>query len=140
MADEVAEDKVRVRAVGRYVRISPYKARQIADLIRGKDVEGARYITSFSPTHAAEVVGKVLESAVANAENNDGLNADDLMVENCYVDEGPTLKRWRPRALGRATRIRRRTSHITVILCEREEEEVKGRRGRRGRSESRRKG
>jgi large subunit ribosomal protein L22 len=140
MVEEMAEDRVRVRAVGRYVRISPYKARQIADLIRGKGVEDARYITAFSPKHAATVVGKVLESAVANAENNNGLRAEDLVVVNCYVDEGPTLKRWRPRAMGRATRIDKRTSHITVILGEQEEVEEEVRRGRRRRSKARRKG
>jgi len=140
MAEQVAEEGTRVRAVARYVRISPSKARQVADLIRGKDLEQARYITSFSPKGAARLVGKVLESAVANAENNNGLRADDLVVVNCYIDEGPTLKRWRPRAMGRATRIRKRTSHITVILGEREEIEEKGRRGRGRRSGSRRKG
>jgi len=137
---EAAEKGVEVRAVGRYIRVSPYKARQIADLIRGKDLEEARYITTFSPQDAARLVGKVLESAVANAENNDGLRADDLMVVNCYVDEGPTLKRWRPRAYGRATRIRKRTSHITVIVGEREEPEKKGRRGSKRRAGARKKG
>lgn len=137
---EAAEEGVRVRAVGRYIRVSPYKARLIADMIRGKDLEEARYITTFSPQGAARLVGKVLESAVANAENNDGLRADDLMVVNCYVDEGPTLKRWMPRAYGRATRIRKRTSHITVIVGEREELEKKGRRGSRRRAGARRKG
>lgn len=140
MVEETAEDRVRVRAVARYVRISPYKARQIADLIRGKSVEEARYITSFSPKHAASTVGKVLESAVANAENNEGLRGEDLAVVNCYVDEGPTLKRWRPRAMGRATRINKRTSHITVILGELEERPPERRRGRRRRTKARRKG
>ena len=135
-----AGEGVRVRAVARYVRVSPYKARQIADLVRGKDLEEARYITNFSPQSAARLVGKVLESAVANAEQNNGLNADDLMVVNCLVDEGPTLKRWRPRAYGRATRIRKRTSHITVIVGEREEPEKKGRRAKKRRSGARRKG
>ncbi len=137
---ETAEGGVEVRAVGKYIRVSPYKVRQIADLIRGKDLEEARFITTFSPQRAARLVGKVLESAVANAENNDSLRADDLMVVNCYVDEGPTLKRWRPRAYGRATRIRKRTSHITVIVGEREELEEKGRRGSKRRGGARRKG
>ncbi|RJP27869.1 MAG: 50S ribosomal protein L22 [Actinobacteria bacterium] len=137
---EAAEEGVKVRAVARFVRVSPSKARQIADLIRGKDLEEARYITTFSPQGAARLVGKVLESAVANAENNNGLRADDLMVVNCVVDEGPTLKRWRPRAYGRATRIRKRTSHITVIVGEREELEKKARRGARRRAGARRKG
>jgi len=137
---EAAEEGVQVRAVARFVQVSPYKARQIADLIRGKGLEEARYITTFSPQGAARLVGKVLESAVANAENNNSLSADDLMVVNCYVDEGPTLKRWRPRAYGRATRIRKRTSHITVIVGEREELEKKGRRGSRRRAGARKKG
>jgi large subunit ribosomal protein L22 len=132
LAEQASDEGIKVKAVARYVRISPYKARQVADLIRGKDLEEARYITSFSPKSAARVIGKVLESAVANAENNNGLRADDLMVVNCYVDEGPTLKRWRPRAYGRAARIRKRTSHITVVLGERREAKEK-RRGRRGR-------
>lgn len=140
MARESGDEGVRVRATAKFVRISPYKARQVADLIRGKDLEDARYITTFSPRGAARVVGKVLESAVANAENNNGLRADDLMVINCYVDEGPTLKRWRPRAMGRATRIRKRTSHITVVLGEREELEERGRRAGKKRSGARRKG
>ncbi len=129
MAEAFSDEGVRVRAVARYVRISPSKARQVADLIRGKDLAEARYITTFSPKEAARLIGKVLESAVANAENNEGLNADNLVVANCYIDEGPTLKRWRPRAHGRATRIRKRTSHITVVLAEREEIEARGRRG-----------
>ncbi len=138
---EAAEEGVKVRAVARYVRVSPFKARQVADQIRGKDLEEARYITRFSPKGAARLVGKVLESAAANAENNNGLSAEDLVVVDCHVDEGPTLKRWRPRALGRATRIRKRTSHITVILGEREKEvPEKRRRGKRARSGSRGKG
>lgn len=140
MAEQAAEEGITVKAVARYVRISPQKARQVAGLIRGKDLEEARFITSFSPKNAARLVGKVLESAVANAENNNGLSADGLMVVNCLVDEGPTLKRWRPRALGRAVRINKRTSNITVILGEREEVEKKGRRGKGRRSVARRKG
>lgn len=137
---EATEEGVRVRAVARYVRVSPHKARQIVDLIRGKDLEDARYIVRFAPQGAARLVGKVLESAVANAEHNKGLRAEDLMVADCYVDEGPTLKRWRPRALGRATRIRKRTSHITVILGEREEFEEGRRRGAGRRARERGKG
>jgi large subunit ribosomal protein L22 len=128
MAEAFNEEGTRVRAVAKHVRISASKARQIADMIRGKSLDEARYITAFSPTEAARLIGKVLESAVANAEHNTSLNPDDLMVLNCYVDEGPTLKRWRPRAHGRAARIRKRTSHITVILAEREDIEVKRRR------------
>jgi large subunit ribosomal protein L22 len=140
VAEQATEEGTQVRAVARHVRISPFKARQFATLIRGKDLEEARYITAFSPHNAARVVGKVLESAAANAENNDGLSADELFVVNCYVDEGSTLKRWRPRALGRATRINKRTSHITVILAEREKVTRKGRRAKRRRTGARRKG
>lgn len=130
---EALEEGVKVRAVARHVRISASKARQVADMIRGKSVDEARVITAFSPTEAARLIGKVLESAVANALNNEGLNEDDLIVWNCYIDEGPTLKRWRPRAHGRATRIRKRTSHITVVLAEREDAEKRRRRGLRRR-------
>jgi large subunit ribosomal protein L22 len=135
-----AGEVVRVRAVAKHVRISPYKARLIADQVRGKDLDEARYITTFSPQSAARLVGKVLESAVANAEHNNGLRAEDLMVVSCFVDEGPTLKRWRPRAYGRATRIRKRTSHITVVVGEREELKKEGRRGSKRRAGARRKG
>jgi large subunit ribosomal protein L22 len=137
---EAADERIQVRAVARHVRVSPNKARQIADLIRGKDFEEARYITNFSSKGAARFVGKVLESAAANAENNEGLRSEDLMVVGCYVDEGSTLKRWRPRAMGRATRINKRTSHITVIVGEREQIEKNGRRGSKKRTGARRKG
>ncbi len=109
-------EEVTARAVARYIRISPYKARKVMDLIRGKELEEAKRILAFSPTHASRVIGKVLDSAVANAENNQGLSADELVVQGGWVDEGPTLKRWMPRARGRATRIRKRTSHITIVL------------------------
>jgi large subunit ribosomal protein L22 len=109
-------EQVTARAVARYIRISPYKARKVMDLIRGKEVEEAQRILAFSPTHASRVIGKVLNSAVANAENNQNLRSDELVVQGGWVDEGPTLKRWMPRARGRATRIRKRTSHITIVL------------------------
>lgn len=108
------------RAVARHVRISPRKARQVIDLIRGKDVEEALTILKFTPKGASPIVEKVLRSAVANAENNFEMDVDSLYVAECYVDQGPTLKRIRPRARGMANRIRKRTSHITVILRERE--------------------
>lgn len=104
------------RAVLRHARMSPYKVREVLDLIRGKPVHEAEDILRFSERDAAIAVGKVLHSAVANAENNDELDPEELFVSACYADEGPTIKRWRPRARGRATRIRKRTSHITVIV------------------------
>ena len=108
------------RAVARYVRVSPRKARLVVDLIRGKKIDDARAILKFSPRAAAEVVEKVLNSAVANAERNLHLRSEDLIVGSTFVDEGPTLKRIRPRAMGRAFRINKRTSHITVIVKQRE--------------------
>jgi large subunit ribosomal protein L22 len=104
------------RAVLRHARLSPYKVREVLDLVRGKPVHEAEDILRFSERDAAMVVGKVLHSAVANAENNDELEPEELFVSACFADEGTTIKRWRPRARGRATRIRKRTSHITVIV------------------------
>jgi large subunit ribosomal protein L22 len=106
-----------VKATARYVRVSPYKVRQLTPLIVGKPVDEARRILSFTDkTAASKPLLKVLESAIANAENNDGLDPDDLVVHRAFADEGPTLKRYQPRALGRAYRIRKRTSHITVVV------------------------
>jgi len=110
-----------VNATAKYVRISPRKAGDVAQLIRGKKVAEAKAILSLTPRAAARVVGKVLDSAVANAENNHDLDADDLYVVQAYVNGGPTLKRFRPRAMGRASRIRKRTSHITVCVDEKKE-------------------
>ncbi len=104
------------RAQVRYVRFSAYKAREVLDLIRDEPVDRALEILQFTERDPAIVIGKCLASAVANAEHNDSLPADELYVSACYADEGPTLKRWRPRARGRATRIRKRTCHITVIV------------------------
>jgi large subunit ribosomal protein L22 len=104
------------RAVLRYARLSPSKVREVLDLIRGKPVHEAEDILRFSERDAAFVVSKVLHSAVANAENNDELDPEELYVSACFADEGTTIKRWRPRARGRATRIRKRTSHITLIV------------------------
>jgi large subunit ribosomal protein L22 len=112
------------RAVLRYGRLSPYKAREVLDLIRGQDVERAQEILRFSQRDAARVVGKVLASAVANAEHNDSLSAEDLYVSSCFADEAMTLKRWRPRARGRATRVRKRSSHITIVLSRLPEERL----------------
>jgi large subunit ribosomal protein L22 len=104
------------RAVLRHARISPYKVREVLDLVRGRPVHEAEDILRFSERDAAFTVGKVLQSAVANAQNNDELEPEELYVSACFADEGTTIKRWRPRARGRATRIRKRTSHITVIV------------------------
>ena len=110
---------MRVRAHARYIRMSPYKVRQVLGLIRGLPVQEADQLLSFTNRAAAEPVRKVLRSAIANAEHNHALDADELIVAEAYADEGPTLRRWRPRARGRATRIRKRTSHITVVVAER---------------------
>lgn len=116
------------RAVARYIRVSPRKARLVTDMIKGKDLAEAQQMLDFSPKGAAAVVSKVLASAAANAENNNNLNPDQLYVLRAYVDEGPTLKRFRPRAMGRATRINKRTSHITIVLEEREPSKGKAKR------------
>jgi ribosomal protein L22 len=105
-----------VRAQAKFVRTSARKARLVADHVRGKSVQEARSILAFSPRSVAEDWRKVLESAVANAEHNHDLVGDDLRVLNATADEGPTLKRFRPRAMGRATKIRKRTSHLTITL------------------------
>jgi large subunit ribosomal protein L22 len=103
-------------AVARFQRITPMKARRVVDMVRGLPVDDALALLQFAPQAAAETVYKVLESAIANAETTEGLNAADLVVTVARVDEGPTMKRWRPRAQGRATRINKRTSHITLVV------------------------
>ncbi|HHT48335.1 MAG TPA: 50S ribosomal protein L22 [Firmicutes bacterium] len=108
------------KAVARFVRIAPRKVRQVANEIKGKGVDEALEILQFTPRAAAEVLRKVLHSAVANAENNLELDRNSLVVANALVDQGPTLKRFRPRAQGRAAGIRKRTSHITIIVEEKE--------------------
>ncbi len=110
------------RARVSYVRSSAFKAREVLDLIRGKGYAEASDILDFSERSIARDVKKVLDSAVANAEHNDEQVAEELFVSACYADEGPTLKRWRPRARGRATRIRKRTCHITVIVSRLDDE------------------
>jgi ribosomal protein L22 len=109
-------EPVFVRAQAKYVRSSPRKARLVVDHIRGKSVDEARAILAHTPRAAAVPVLKVLESAIANAEHNHELLPEELRIHQVMVDEGPTLKRFRPRALGRATKIRKRTSHITINL------------------------
>lgn len=110
-----------VRATAKFVRVAPRKARAVADLIRHLSVEKAAEVLQFTTRAAATDVYKVLASAVANAENNNGLRSRDLVVKTVFVDEGPTLKRIRPRAKGSASRINKRTSHITVIVAPRKE-------------------
>ena len=103
-------------ATARFARITPMKARRVVDLVRGMPVDQALSLLQFAPQAASETVYKVLESAVANATTTEGLDAGDLVVSVARVDEGPTMKRWRPRAQGRATRINKRTSHITLVV------------------------
>ena len=110
------EARASARSTARYVRVTPQKARRIVDLIRGLPAAEAQTILRFAPQAASEPVGKVLDSAIANAEHNHDLDRDSLVVTEAYVDEGPTMKRFRPRAQGRAYRIRKRTSHITVVV------------------------
>jgi large subunit ribosomal protein L22 len=118
----VAENKTRhlpanaALAQAKYVRMTPMKVRRVVDLVRGMPVQEALDVLRFAPQAASEPVGKVIASAVANAENNKELDRRSLVVAQAYVDEGPTLKRFRPRAQGRAYRIRKRTSHITVVV------------------------
>jgi large subunit ribosomal protein L22 len=104
------------KATVRYVRITPSKARRAIELIRGRQVDEARRILRFSPLGASKTIEKALNSAVANAEQQPGVEPQNLVVERAWVDEGPTLKRWRPRAYGRATKVFKRTSHITLVV------------------------
>jgi large subunit ribosomal protein L22 len=126
------------RAVLRHSRMSASKVRQVLNLIRGQDVDRAAEILSLGDREAAVTVGKVLASAVANAVHNDGLDAEELFVSACYADEGSTLKRWRPRARGRATRIRKRTSHITIIVSRLPEDRIARRRAKQAANTSQR--
>jgi large subunit ribosomal protein L22 len=112
---------MQAKAVAKYIRISPRKVRQVVDLIRGKGIGEAFAILKFTPNHSSEAVGKVLKSAVANAEHNFEMSVDGLVVKEIFVDQGPTLKRISPRAMGRADTIRKRTSHITVVVGEKKE-------------------
>ena len=107
-----------VKAVGKFLRISPHKVRLVADMIRDKDVGEALTILKFTPKKGCRFINKTLRSAVANAENTQMMDVDGLYIKAILVDEGPRLKRFRPRAMGRATRILKRTSHITVVLAE----------------------
>jgi large subunit ribosomal protein L22 len=107
---------VEARATVKYVRTSPRKMRRVVDLVRGQHVEEARRILRLSPLGATRDVEKLLDSAVANAEQQPGVIGENLVVSGAWVDEGPTLKRFRPRAYGRATRVRKRTSHVTLVV------------------------
>ena len=106
-----------------YARVSVQKACFVLDAIRGKNVQDALAILTYNPRYASSVIKKLLESAIANAENNNGMNAENLYVAACFANKGPTMKRVKPRAQGRAYRIEKRMSHITVVLDERQEEE-----------------
>ncbi len=107
------------KAIARFVRVSPRRARQIVDLIRGKDTVEALAILKYTPTKSAEIIENVVKSAIANAEHNFDMNTNRLYVAETFVDQGPTMKRIMPRAQGRADKIRKRTSHITVVLKQR---------------------
>jgi large subunit ribosomal protein L22 len=112
---------MQAKAVARTVRIAPRKVRLVIDLIRGKQVGEAVAILKLTPKSASPVVEKVLKSALANAEHNYEMDVNNLVVTQAFVDEGPTLKRFRPRAMGRASQINKRTSHITIVLSEKKE-------------------
>ena len=120
-SDDTAADANRAVARARFVRVTPMKARRVVELIKGRSASEALAVLQFAPQAASGPVSKVLASAVANAENNQSLDPETLWVHRAYVDEGPTLKRFQPRAQGRATNIHKRTSHITVILAEGQE-------------------
>ena len=128
MATQATDDRMRVRAQAKWVRTSARKARLVLDHIRGRSVPEARTVLAFTSRAVATDIEKVLRSAVANAEANHGLDGDELIVETAYADEGPTLKRWKPRARGRVNRIRKRTCHVTLVLVEQPEEQTRRRR------------
>lgn len=113
---------MKVKAQAKFVRHPPLKVRRMLDLVRGMPVEDAKAILALSPRGAATHITKVLNSAIANAENNFALDVDELRVAEAFADEGPTLRRFQPRARGRASRIRKRTSHITIVVADREDE------------------
>ncbi|MCD7745343.1 MAG: 50S ribosomal protein L22 [Lachnospiraceae bacterium] len=113
-----AQKDTRPSAKVSYARVSVRKACYVLDAIRGKDVQTALGILTYNPRYASEVILKLLKSAIANAENNNGLKAENLYIEECFANKGPTMKRIRPRAQGRAYRIEKRMSHITIVLNE----------------------
>lgn len=107
-----------VKAIARYVRISPTKVRRVARTVKGRPVEDALNALGFMPQRSSKVLGKIIRSAVANADQASDIDVDNLSIANIIVNQGPSLKRFRPRAMGRASRILKRTSHITVVLAE----------------------
>lgn len=109
------------KAHAKYIRVSPRKARQVIDLIRGKDIGEAIGILKNTPRKASRLIEKVLNSAVANAENNNDMIAEELYVKEAFINEGPTMKRWKPRAQGMASPINKRTSHISIIVSDQKE-------------------
>lgn len=128
MSGPKTNERPGTRAQGRYLKGSASKARRVLNLIRNESVEDARTILQFSETGVSEVISKILESAVANASHNDGISDDELYVAACYADEGATMKRFRPRARGRASRINKRTSHVTIIVARFDSEDLDARR------------
>ena len=138
MPDTATKETPQTRATLKYLRTSAYKVREVLDLIRGLDVDDARHVLQFSERGPAREVLKVLNSAVANADHTLNIPADELKVVLAYADEGPTIKRWRPRARGRATRIRKRTCHLTVVVARLTDSELQARQRRDGASGSQR--
>jgi len=132
MPDTATQDTPQTKATLKYLRTSAYKVREVLDLIRGLDVDDARHVLMFSERGPAREVLKVLNSAVANADHTLNIPADELKVAVAFADEGPTIKRWRPRARGRATRIRKRTCHITIVVARLSDDELQARRRREG--------
>ena len=120
MQEQETVVKNEAKATLKFARISSRKVKIVADLIRGKDVDEALAIVKFTPKASSEIIEKLLKSAIANAENNHGMNRGNLIVSEIYANQGPTLKRIRPAAKGSAVRIRKRTSHITIVLKEKE--------------------
>jgi len=117
---------MQTQSVLKFVRLSPQKARLVADLVRGKKVDEALNILKFSNKKAAKILKKVLDSAIANAENNNGADVDELKVKEIFIDEGPTMKRTMPRAKGSADRIKKRTSHVTIRVSDEQTQKAKG--------------
>ena len=115
---------MKVHAQARFIRQSPYKVRRVLDLVRDLAVPEAREVLEFTNRRASDPIAKVLESAVSNAAHNHALDADELFIIEAFADEGPTLKRYRPRARGRATRILKRTSHVTIVVGDRRDDEI----------------
>jgi large subunit ribosomal protein L22 len=122
--DNLLGDEPGAFAIARFARVTPMKARRVVDLVRGLDVDEALSLLQFAPQAASEPVYKVLESAVSNAVSGEGLDRSSLIITKAMVDEGPTMKRFRPRAQGRASRIRKRTSHLTVVVQPRPERDA----------------